>query len=80
MMKVPFIIRQQSEYDSTKYYLMILSEIDFIMNFVISVISDASHGKLLLQAEEAIYTRLNDAEQKVKTIQKVTSFSYSLNK
>nr|XP_017251972.1 PREDICTED: uncharacterized protein LOC108222575 [Daucus carota subsp. sativus] len=31
---------------------------------------NASHGKLLLQAEEAIYTRLNDAEQKVKTIQK----------
>lgn len=61
--------------DSPRYYRMILSKIDFIINIMVSVLSDASHGKLLLQAEEAINTRLNDAQKRIKTVQKVTSLT-----
>lgn len=42
---------------------------------MVFVLSDASHGKLLLQAEEAINTRLNDAQKRIKTVQKVTSLT-----
>lgn len=40
-----------------------------------AVLSDASHGKLLIQVEEAINTRLNDAQRKINTVQKVTSLT-----
>ena len=49
--------------------------IDVILNSGVNtdstILSEASHRKLLLQAEEAIETQLNDAQRKVTTVQKV---------
>lgn len=52
---------------------------DVVIFFSLPILSEASHGKLMLQAEQAIKTQLNDAERRITMVHKVNFFSYNLN-